>query len=406
MKRMGYQPSSSEARFTGSGTTAGGARFAVYVCLMLALLTVAGCSRQPIPPSEGEAAPVTIAVAVRTNVPVQLVAIGHVTAFSTVAVQSRVDGVLEKVHFQQGEAVKAGRLLFTIDPRPFQAALNQAKASLEKDKALARYAEIDARRNAELFHQGIIPQDTNDQTRANADALEATVMADEAAVENAELQLSFCFIHSPINGRVGTLNVNAGNVVKNLDTVLVTVNQTEPAYVDFSVPERELARVRDRLAAAGKLQVTASVPGHEQYPPTGELTIINNAVDVDTGTILLRAVFPNRDELLWPGQFVNAVLTLITLTNALVVPSQSVQAGQQGPYVFVVKSDSTVEARPVEVGNQVGSEIALRKGVAVGEQVVTSGQVRLAPGVKVRIENPTTAAAAAQEGIAGPSGSR
>lgn len=374
---------------------------------MVALLTFAGCSRQPIPPvGEGQAAPVTIAGAVRTNVPIQLQAIGHVTAFSTVAVQSRVDGVLERVYFQQGETVKQGSLIFTIDPRPFQAALNQAKANLERDKALSQYAEIEARRNADLFRQGIIPQDTSDQTRANADALEATVAADEAAVTNAQLQLSFCSIRSPINGRVGVLNVNAGNVVKNLDTILITINQTEPIYVDLSVPERELPRIRAFLTAAGALRVAARVADHEQNPPVGELTIINNAVDANTGTILLRAVFPNQYERLWPGQFVNTVLTLTTLTNAVVVPSQSVQAGQQGPYVFVVKPDSTVEARPVEVGNQVGSATVLQTGVQFGEQVVTAGQIRLAPGVKVRVEKQTTAAAATQDGVPGISVSK
>jgi multidrug efflux system membrane fusion protein len=332
-------------------------------------------------------------VAVETNVPVQLHSIGHVAAFSTVAVQSRVDGVLEGVHFQQGETVKQGSLIFSIDPRPFQAALDQAKANLEKDKALARYAEIDARRNAELFRQGIIPQDTNDQSRANADAAEATVAADDAAVENAQLQLSFCSIRSPITGRVGTLYVNAGNVVKNLDTVLITINQTEPIYVDCSVPERDLPRIRDYLAASGELKVAAFVTGHERNPSPGALTIVNNAVDTNTGTILLRAKFPNRDELLWPGQFVNTVLTLTTLTNAVVVPSQAVQIGQQGSYVFVVKPDLTVEARYVEVGNRVASETVIRKGVEAGERVVTSGQIRLAPGTKVRIEASTTAAA-------------
>lgn len=407
MKRIAHQTLSSEAGFTGSQTAGGRARVAVHVFLMVALLTFAGCSRQPIPPvGEGQAAPVTIAGAVRTNVPIQLQAIGHVTAFSTVAVQSRVDGVLERVYFQQGETVKQGSLIFTIDPRPFQAALNQAKANLERDKALSQYAEIEARRNADLFRQGIIPQDTSDQTRANADALEATVAADEAAVTNAQLQLSFCSIRSPINGRVGVLNVNAGNVVKNLDTILITINQTEPIYVDLSVPERELPRIRAFLTAAGALRVAARVADHEQNPPVGELTIINNAVDANTGTILLRAVFPNQYERLWPGQFVNTVLTLTTLTNAVVVPSQSVQAGQQGPYVFVVKPDSTVEARPVEVGNQVGSATVLQTGVQFGEQVVTAGQIRLAPGVKVRVEKQTTAAAATQDGVPGISVSK
>jgi membrane fusion protein, multidrug efflux system len=408
MKDIKWRPFASEGQRAGRATVV--ARVWLWGLLVTVPIVFAGCSRATPQTAGGgekaEAAPVTVAVAVRTNVPVQLHAIGHVAAFSTVAVQSRVDGVLERVYFQQGKTVKQGSLIFTIDPRPFQAALNQAKANLERDRALARYAEIEARRNADLLRQGIIPQDTSDQTRANADALEATVSGDEAAVTNAQLQLSFCSIRSPINGRVGVLNVNAGNVVKNLDTIIITINQTEPIYVDLSVPERELPRIRACLAAAGALRVAARVADHEENPPVGELTIINNAVDAKTGTILLRAVFPNQDERLWPGQFVNTVLTLTTLTNAVVVPSQSVQAGQQGTYIFVVKPDSTVEARPVEVGNQVGSVTVLRTGIQFGEQVVTGGQIRLAPGVKVRVEKQTTAPAVTQDGVPGISGSK
>lgn len=359
--------------------------------IVAALLALAGCSRAvkegPGGTRVGGAVPVRVAAALRTNVPVQLRAIGHVTPFSTVSVESRVDGILQQVHFEQGGFVKEESLLFTIDPRPFQAALNQAKANLERDKANARYAELEVERNGTLFRERIIPQDTLDQSRASADAAKATVAADQAAVETAELQLSFCFIHSPVNGRAGTLKVNAGNAVKNLDTMLVTLNQTEPIYVDFSVPEHELPAIRASLAERGKLPVAAVATGHEKDPVAGELTIINNTVDPNTGTILLRALFPNLDQLLWPGQFVNTVFTVNTLTNAVVVPTGAIQAGQQGPYVFVVKADWTVEARPVEVSNVTGLETVLRDGLEGGEQVVTSGQVRLSPGAKVRVEN-------------------
>ena len=270
---------------------------------------------------------------------------------------------------------------------------------------MQRCEKIDARRNAGPFHLGIIPQDANDQRRAVADALVAAIVADESAIHNAQQQLSRCDICSPISGRLGALEVNAGNWVKNRDAVLVTINQTKPTYVDFPVPEQESPRIRDCLAAAGKLQVTARVAGCEQNPFVGKLTGINNAVDAGTGTILLRAIFPNQDELLWPGQSVNTVLTLTILTNAVMVPSQSVRAGREGQYVFVVRLDSTVEARPVEVADQAGPETVLRKGVNLGEQVVISSQFRLAPGVQVRIQKPKRAAATSDRWILEKTGS-
>ncbi|MGH7969812.1 MAG: efflux RND transporter periplasmic adaptor subunit, partial [Limisphaerales bacterium] len=241
-------------------------------------------------------------------------------------------------------------------------------------------------RNAALFRQKIVSQEISQESEAAAAAQQAVVAADQAAVTNAELQLSFCYIHSPISGRAGTLLVTPGNVVKNLDTVLVTIEQVQPIYVDFSMPERDLQSIQSRLAAAGSLPVEVSAP-HEPGPPSrGDLAIINNAVDTNTGTILLRGEFPNQDARLWPGQFVETALTLTMLTNAVVVPSPAVQTGQQSNYVFVVQSNSTVETRPVELGESVGNEQVISQGVRAGERVVVTGQIRLAPGTKVRIE--------------------
>jgi multidrug efflux system membrane fusion protein len=362
--------------------------------LVACLLFLSGCSRNSSSGSTPsaqrapqQAAPVTVAVATERDVPVQLQAIGHAVPFATVAVRSQVDGTLERVDFKEGDQVKQDEPIFAIDTRPYEAALNQAKGTLEKDTALSRNAAVEERRNASLLKEGIVSQDTYDQSRANAEALKATLVADKAAVESAQLQLSYCSIRSPIDGRIGTLQINAGNVVKKQDTVLVTINQLKPIYVDFSVPEQELPRIRDYAAVAGKLKVETHVSGHEQHSPGGELAVINNTVDASTGTILLRAVFPNDREMLWPGQFVNTVLTLTTQTNAVIVPSQAVQVGQQGEFVFVVKPDMTVEARPVTIGNRVSEEIVLNQGVQAGEQVVTGGQLRLAPGVKVQIQN-------------------
>lgn len=354
----------------------------------LMLLALSGCS--PAKPEHAArsipAAPVTVALAVNKDVPVQVTAIGHVSAFATVAVKSQVDGELERVFFKEGDEVRAGQTLFTIDARPFEAALRQAEANLAKDTALATNAIVEERRNASLLQQQIVSQDAFDQARAAADALRATVVADKAAVENARLQLAYCAITSPINARAGKLLVNAGNVVKNKDTVLVVLNQTRPIYVDFSVPEQELPRIREH-AASGKLKVGARRQGDETRPSDGELAVINNTVDLDTGTILLRGLFPNENERLWPGQFVNAALTLTTLTNAILVPSQAVQVGQDGQYVFVVTPEMNADARPVAVGNRVGEETVIESGVRAGEQVVTSGQLRLVPGSRVEIRD-------------------
>jgi membrane fusion protein, multidrug efflux system len=391
MKSITRQTLSHEAGFAENRSGGGRARVAVQVLLMAVLLTCVGCSRRVPTLGEGQAAPVTVAVALETNVPVQLQATGRVTAPATANVQSRVDGVLEKVLFQEGEAVKQGSLIFTIDPRPFQAALNQARSGLERDKAMMCYEQIHARCNAKLYHQGIIPRDDWNPGCADTDALARAVATDEATVAHARLQRSFCDIRSPINGRTGIVKVNACEWVKRLDTVLVTINQMKPIYVDFSLPDQELPGIHACLAAAGQLQVTARMVGRERNPPVGELTITNCAADAAGGTVFLRAIFPNKNETLLPGQLVNIVLTLTTLTNRVLVPSQSVQSGLRGPYVFVVKPDSTVETRPVEVGDHVGSETVLLKGVEFGEQVVTGGRLPLAPGVKVQIQNPKTA---------------
>ncbi|MEO8428170.1 MAG: efflux RND transporter periplasmic adaptor subunit [Verrucomicrobiota bacterium] len=288
------------------------------------------------------------------------------------------------VLFQEGAEVRAGQTIFTIDPRPFEAALHQTEANLAKDNALATNAIVEERRNATLLNQNIVSQDAYDQARAAADALRATVAADRAAIESARLQLAYCTILSPVNARAGKLLVNAGNVVKNQDTVLVVLNQTRPIYVDFSVPEQELPRIREQAASA-RLKVEVRAQGDEARPSTGELAVINNTVDTDTGTILLRAIYPNEEERLWPGQFVNTALTLFTMTNAVVVPSQSVQVGQEGQYVFIVTPELTVDARPVTVANRAGEEVVIKSGLRAGEQVVTSGQIRLVPGARVEI---------------------
>jgi len=330
--------------------------------------------------------PVIVAAAIQKDIPVQIPAIGSVEAYSTVSVKSRVCGELSRVYFQEGQEVKKGDLLFAIDSRSFRACLKQSEANLACDIAQMKKAEIDAGRYAELLKNGVVSKQEYDQYRTNYEALAATVKADEAAVMNAKLQLGYCSIRSPVNGRVGKLLANEGNIVKDNDTVLVTINQTKPIYVTFFLPEQDLPGVR-KYMARGKLKVEVNIPQNKEDTATGELTFVNNEVDVTTGTVMLKAVFPNDSELLWPKQFVMVTLTLTTQCGAVTVPEQAVQTGQEGQYVFVVRPDRTVEFRPVISGVSYGQEVVVAKGLSPGEIVVTDGQLLLVPGSTIEIKS-------------------
>ena len=317
--------------------------------------------------------------------PVQLQAIGSVEAYSTVSVKTQVTGELTGVYFQEGEDVKKGALLFTLDKRPFEAELKKQEANLEHDIAQARLARLDATRYEGLLREGVISQQQFDQAQANADQLDAAVRADQAAVENARVQLIYCSIYSPIHGRTGTLMIHQGNMIKANDTpFLVNINQVEPIRVAFTVPEQYLAEIK-RSAAAGKLLVQAAIQA-DNRPAVGVLSFIDNSVDPSTGTIKLKGEFANTDRRLWPGQFVDITLVLHTQQNAMVVPTQAVQTGQQGQFVFVIKPDMTVEARPVSVNRSISGEAIIDHGLVAGERVVTDGQLRLVPGSKVSIK--------------------
>ncbi|KAA0243760.1 MAG: efflux RND transporter periplasmic adaptor subunit [Candidatus Brocadia sp. AMX2] len=332
--------------------------------------------------------PVTVAVAEQNDVPIQIRTIGNVEAYSTVLVKTRVEGELSHVYFKEGQEVKKGDLLFMIDSRPFKALLRQFEANLARDTAQMKKAEADVRRYEELLKSGVVSKQEYDQYRTNFEALSATVRADEAAVVNAKLQLGYCHIRSPINGRIGRIEVNQGNIVKDIDTILVTINQTKPIYVTFFLPEQELSEVRRHMAQKD-LKVEAIVPNDEMNPAAGKLTFINNEVNKSTGTILLKALFANEDESLWPRQFVNVALTLTIQYDAVVIPSRAIQIGQEGHYVFVVRSDFTVESRPVVLGNRFHQETVITKGLRPGEKVVIDGQFQLAHGSKVEIKNNT-----------------
>ena len=338
-----------------------------------------------------EAIPVLVATAAQKSVPIQIRAVGNVESYSTVSIKSQITGVLTKAHFKEGQNVKDGQLLFTIDPRPLEAALKQAEATLARDTAQLQNAREQARRYAELVKKQYVSQEQYDQIRANADAAEAVVQADLAVVENAKVQLSYCYIYSPLNGQVGTLLVNEGNLVRvNDGTPLVVINQLTPIYVTFSVPEQNLVELKRRMAS-GKLKVDASFSSDEGRAEQGTLGFVDNLVDRSTGTIKLKAEFTNKDLRLWPGQFINVALTLATQGDAVVVPSEAVQVGPEGQHVFVVKPDKSVEVRPVTVARTTEGETIIAKGVQPGEQVVREGQFLLGPGARVDIKDANAA---------------
>jgi multidrug efflux system membrane fusion protein len=331
---------------------------------------------------------VTAGIIIQKAVPVQVRAIGNIEAYSTISVKSQIGGIL-RVHFREGQDVSKGDLLFTIDPRPYEAALKQAEANLAKDTAQLENARVEVNRYAELVKKGYVAQEQYDQIRTNADAFEATVNAGKAMVENAHLQLKYCYIYSPINGRTGNLIVNEGNLIKaNADTSMVVINQVQPIYVTFSVPEQNLSEIK-KYMLYGKVKVQAFITKGEDNPEEGILNFVDNTVDVATGTIKLKATFVNKGKRLWPGQFVDVVMTLTTQPNAIVVPSQSIQTGQKGQYVFIIKNDLTVEDRPIIVGRTLNSETIIEKGLQSGEKVVTDGQLLLVPGAKVEIKTST-----------------
>jgi multidrug efflux system membrane fusion protein len=353
-------------------------------------MLLAGCNK-PKPTAGGSSrgggpVPVQVGEAVKKDVPVDLRAIGNVEAINTVAVKAQVGGELLEVNFHEGQEVKKGDLLFTIQPKLYKTQLAQAEANLARDRAQAQQAALDLRRQEELGKKGVASREELDRARAQAEALAATVKADEALVEIATVQVGYTTIESPINGRTGALQVQAGNVIKaNADDAMLTINQIAPIYVSFSVPEQFLGDIRREMAAR-PLKVEARDPRSGKALAEGELTFVANAVDATTGTILLKATFPNDDRALWPGAFVDAILHLSVEAGAVVVPASAVTSGQRGSQVFVAKGDGTAELRPVAVARTVGQEVVIAQGVQAGEKVVINGQSRLVPGSKIIIK--------------------
>ena len=348
------------------------------------------CADSKEKPSPLVPAPVVAALAERQNVSDQLQAIGAVEAYSNVSVKTQITGELTSVFFKEGDDVRKGQLLFTLDRRQAEAAIRRAEGVLARDTAQAENARAQARRYEALFKAGVASKEQYDQILSAADAMAAALRADRGALEDAKVQATYFTIYSPLNGRTGSLLVHRGNQVKANDVpALVTINQVQPIYATFTVPEQFLPKLRARMKG-GRLSVEALAANDTAPPVHGVLSFIDNGVDQTTGTIKLKAEFTNADRRLWPGQFVNVIVTLGSENNAIVVPSQAVQVGQMGQYVYVIKPDMTAEARVVTPGVTNGGVTVIKKGIEVGERVVIDGQLRLAPGSPVEIKGENT----------------
>jgi multidrug efflux system membrane fusion protein len=354
----------------------------------LGLVMVCGTACGHRTPGAPPRVPVVVAQAVEQAVPYEIAATGTVEPRQTVAVEAQVTGLLTRVAFREGEDVEAGQLLFEIDPRPFQAAFDQAKAALARDLAQAHSAEQDAERYAQLVAQDYVTRSDYDAKRAAAEALQATVRSDSGAVASAALNLEWSRIRAPISGRTGRLLVREGNLVRasSVDP-LVVINQIHPILVRFAVPEHQLADIQ--RYRGNRLPVLASPSKSDTAPTQGLLTFIDNAVDTATGTVLLKGEFANRDNALWPGEYLNVRLRLYVEDHAIVVPSEAVMTGQQGTYLFVVGPDGTAHSQPVTVERTSDTYAVLSTGVRPGDQVVTDGQLRLTSGARVEVKGAT-----------------
>ena len=388
-------------------------KFFVAIAVAFIIFAFTSCKKEAAKPAMAgpPVVPVSLAKVIAENVPTEIRVIGTVEASAIVQIKSQIGGELTGVHFTEGQNVNKGDLLFDIDPRPYQDALQQAEAAVERDRAQiaqaeatlaqnnaqARYAESDAKLQSDLRQGGLTSRSQFDQSQANADAAKAATRAtsasidsakaalnsDTAAVAAARLNLTYCEIHAPISGRTGNLLVHGGNLVKANDVPLVVIHQVSPIFVNFNVPEQHLPAIR-RLSANHKLAVRVESKDDPGRSASGYLSVIDNTVDSNTGTIHLKATFENRDGMLWPGQFVTAILTLDTIDNATVVPSEAVQNGQQGQYVYAVGPDNAVQIRPVQVARALGNRTIIAKGVAPGDTVVVDGMLMLFPGAHVQ----------------------
>jgi multidrug efflux system membrane fusion protein len=418
-------------------------RILLLIAAGLSIMFLAGCANKAAQQGfERPPAPVSVSVAVAQDVPTYLDAIGKTVAREVVSIQPQVSGRITNIHFTDGADVKKGQLLFTIDTRPFEANLRQAQANVSRDNALKKQAEanlakeiaqvkwgeVQLNRYRKLVEQGIVPREQYEQMQANQDSLNANADADRAAVhsadeaikvdlaavESAKVQLSYCYIRSPIDGRAGQRLVDVGNVVNpggssggssgssnsgNTNALLV-IERLDPIYADFTISQNSLAQVQQQMAA-GRLRAEVRLPDSGDDAVVGQLTFLNNVVENTTGTVNLRATIPNAGHRFWPGRFVNIRLVLNTIHQAVLVPATAPQMSANGSFVYVVKQDSSAEQRPVSLGQRQGDLIVVESGVQPGEQVVVNGQIGVTPGGKVRIEQPREAGSPAMAGNGG-----
>jgi multidrug efflux system membrane fusion protein len=353
-----------------------------------------GCAKQQAAPQPRSAIPVVVGTVTQKAMPVEVTAVGNVEAYSTVSIKAQVPGQLLDVHFKEGDFVRKGQLLLTLDQRPYEAALAQAKAALARDKATAVNNRLQAQRYSKLFEEGIVPASQVESFTSAADASDAVLNADEAAIKTAELNLEYSTIYSPLDGRTGALMLKPGNLVKVADVPIVVINQVNPIFVNFAVPQQFWPDIK-KYMAQGTLRVKATVPKDTGSAEVGTVAFVDNAVDPTTGTIHLRATFTNSQNRLWPGLYVNIVLTLSEQLGATVVPAQAVLEGDKGSFVYVVRSDKRVEPRIIVPVRTIDGETVIEKGLKPGETIVTDGQTRLEPNARVEIKGGTSGAAAA-----------
>ena len=355
---------------------------------LAALALLAGCAKPQAAPQPRAPIPVLVGTVIRKAMPVEVGAVGNVEAYSTVSIKAQVPGQLMDVHFNEGDFVHKGQLLLTLDPRPYEAALAQAKAALARDKATAVNNRLQAERYSKLFAEGIVPAAQVESFTSAADASDAVLSADEASIKTAELNLEYCTIYSPLDGRTGALMLKPGNLVKVADVPIVVINKVNPIFVNFAVPQQFWPDIK-KYMAQGTLRVLATVPQDPGAPEAGSVAFVDNAVDPTTGTIHLRATFTNSQNRLWPGLYVNILLTLSQQSGATVVPAQAVLQGNAGSFVYVVRSDKRAEARQVVAGRTIEGDTVIEKGLQPGETIVTDGQARLEPNARIEIKNGT-----------------
>jgi multidrug efflux system membrane fusion protein len=353
---------------------------------------LAGCAKPQAAPPARPPSTVTVATVTQKTMPVEVTAVGNVEAISTIQIRAQVAGEVKELRFKEGDFVTKGQVLLTIDPRPYEAALAQAKATLARDKATGAYNRAQAQRYKTLFDQGVVPAEQVDSVTSAADAGDAIVNADEAAVKTAELNVEYCTITAPLDGRTGTIMVKQGNLVKVADVPIVVINQVNPIYVNFTVPQQFWPDIKEDVDRRA-LRVSATIPQDSGKPAAGTLTFVDNIVDSTTGTIHLRGTFENTQNRLWPGLYVNVLLTLSQQANATVVPAHAIVGTQNASYVYVVKRDNTVEQRTVVPNRTIENDTVVDKGLRPGEVIVTDGQINLLPGAKIEIKNADAASA-------------